>query len=177
MGGQGRAGRLQIIPASSAWLSALVEGADSFERTFGVRVAHGFVAEEFEGAVEFALNVLVMGDVPEGWWSYLFLHAEENVLVGMGGFKGAPGPFRDVELGYSIAPAYRCRGLATEAVEGLKSHAFESGEVSVVLAHTLPGKSASTRVLEKSGFAFTGEVDDSDGGDFRVWRWECATSA
>jgi [ribosomal protein S5]-alanine N-acetyltransferase len=42
--------------------------------------------------------------------------------------------------------------------------------VRIVRAHTLPERNASTRVLEKCGFEFTGEVVDPEDGP--VWRWE-----
>ena len=47
-----------------------------------------------------------------------------------------------------------------------------SPDVTWIIAHTLPEKSASTRVLEKNGRRFTGEVLDPEDG--RVWRWEYA---
>ena len=47
--------------------------------------------------------------------------------------------------------------------------ASTSAAVKQVVAHTLPETNASTRVLEKVGMVFAGEVMDPDDG--RVWRW------
>ena len=44
--------------------------------------------------------------------------------------------------------------------------------VRQVIAHTLPEPNASTRVLQKAGMTFAGEVIDPDDG--RVWRWQSA---
>jgi RimJ/RimL family protein N-acetyltransferase len=40
----------------------------------------------------------------------------------------------------------------------------------IVRAHTLPERNASTRILEKCGFTFRGEILDPEDG--LVWRWE-----
>jgi RimJ/RimL family protein N-acetyltransferase len=43
-----------------------------------------------------------------------------------------------------------------------------------IRAHTMPEQNASTRVLEKCGFRWLGEVVDPEDG--AVWRWEyCPT--
>ena len=88
-------------------------------------------------------------------------------LVGWGGFKGPP---QDgvLELGYEIAASHRGRGLATAAVEAMLAEAFADGRVERVIAHTLPERNASTRVLEKSGFEFDAEVEQ-DGRS--AWRF------
>jgi RimJ/RimL family protein N-acetyltransferase len=49
-----------------------------------------------------------------------------------------------------------------------------SPNVRKIIAHTLPETSASTRVLEKVGMTYVGEVIDPEDG--RVWRWELRTT-
>lgn len=73
---------------------------------------------------------------------------------------------------YGIVPSFQGVGYATEAAEALVAFAFRDDRVSTVRAHTLPEANASTRVLAKCGFAFTGEVVDPEDGP--VWRWERA---
>ena len=73
-----------------------------------------------------------------------------------------------VELGYSVAPAYRNQGYATEAIGALVEYAAQAG-ATVVTAHTLPQTNASTRVLIKLGF--TMERVHEDPKDGPVWRW------
>jgi [ribosomal protein S5]-alanine N-acetyltransferase len=106
---------------------------------------------------------------PEGaeWGVRFFVTGEPPELVGWGGFKGPP---RDgeVELGYEIAEERRGRGLATEATDAMLAEAFADERVSAVIAHTLPERNASNRVLEKAGFRFDGDADE-DGE--RVWRY------
>ena len=88
-------------------------------------------------------------------------------LVGWGGFKG---PAKDgvVEVGYEIAEARRGRGLATAATHAMVTEAFADDRVTTVIAHTLPERNASTRVLEKVGFTYDGEA--AEDGEV-VWRY------
>ena len=85
----------------------------------------------------------------------------------MGGVKGAP---RDgvVGLGYAIAPSHEGRRLATAAVHALLAEAFADAEIRAIVAHTLPERNASVRVLEKAGFRLEGEVRDEAVGI--AWR-------
>jgi [ribosomal protein S5]-alanine N-acetyltransferase len=99
-------------------------------------------------------------------------NGEPPELVGWGGFKGAPKE-GIVELGYAIAPDRRGRGLATAAAEAMVAEAFDDPEVSAVIAHTLPERNASNRVLEKVGFHLDGEA--AEDGE-RVWRFRMSRS-
>lgn len=102
------------------------------------------------------------------WGTRLFVVDDAApVLVGCGGFKGAP---RDgaVELGYAVAPPWRERGVASTAVRAMLAEAWADTEVQAVIAHTLAEPDASVRVLEKAGFARDGEIEDPDVG--AAWR-------
>ena len=85
----------------------------------------------------------------------------------MGRFKGPP---RDgvVELGYEIAENRQGRGLATAATRAMLAEAFADEEVSLVIAHTLAERNASSRVLEKAGFVYDGEARE---GSEVIWRY------
>lgn len=104
-----------------------------------------------------------------GWWTYLFVHLADKRLVGIGGFKGEADGEGRVELGYSLAPSYRRRGLATEAARGMLAYAFSHPHVKRVEARTLPAQNASTHVLEKIGMSFIETLHDPDDG--YVWSW------
>lgn len=93
-----------------------------------------------------------------------------DVVIGKAGFKGPPGADGAVEIAYYVGPDYEGSGYATEAAEALTAFAFESGQVRVVRAHTLPEAGASQRVLTKCGFRNVGPMDDPEDG--LVWRWE-----
>lgn len=101
------------------------------------------------------------------WGTRLFVTEAPAELVGWGGFKGPPDD-GVVELGYEISDARRGRDLATAAARAMLSEAFADPAVTAVIAHTLPEKNASNRVLEKAGFRFAEEVEEE--GE-RAWRF------
>ena len=105
-------------------------------------------------------------------WTHGFtlVHQASNLAVGKSGFKEPPTADGVVEIAYGVDPDHQGKGYATEAAEALTSYAFASGQVRVVLAHTLPESNASAQVLGKCGFQHIGEVVDPEDG--LVWRWE-----
>lgn len=108
---------------------------------------------------------------PDPWMlGYRLVHRESGAAVGNCLFKTPPSTEGKVEIAYGIDPQYQNQGYATEAAQALVEHAFQTGQVRVVLAHTLSEPNASTRVLAKCGFTNVGEVIDPEDG--RVWRWE-----
>jgi RimJ/RimL family protein N-acetyltransferase len=162
-----RPSRLKLVDGTLALLSAAVEGRAALEGLLGVSVAEGW-----EGFPE-ALPILRASheNKPEGqrWGSLFFIEVEVSTLVGFGGFKGSPSFDGVVEVGYAIAPAFRGRGLATDAVAQMVERAFEDLAVRAVDAHTLGHNSASTRVLQKTGFRKIAEMEDPDEG--AIWQW------
>jgi ribosomal-protein-alanine N-acetyltransferase len=90
--------------------------------------------------------------------------------VGSCGFKAPPDESGSVEIAYGIRPEHQGKGFATEAARAMVEYAVSSGEVRKVIAHTLPEKNASGRVLTKCGFQCLGTVLDPEDG--LVWRWD-----
>jgi RimJ/RimL family protein N-acetyltransferase len=74
-----------------------------------------------------------------------------------------------VEIAYFTFPGFEGRGIATEMARFLVERAREDERVRVVVAHTMPERNASTRVLEKIGMTYAGEAEE---GDERTWRWQ-----
>jgi RimJ/RimL family protein N-acetyltransferase len=105
------------------------------------------------------------GNYDESWGFYYVLlrpgAAEtKRVLIGTGGFKGAPDTKGEVELGYGIVPEYQRQGYATEAVRGWSEFAFRDQRVTTVVGQTLDGLTRSIGVMEKAGFHFAGAGED-----------------
>lgn len=123
----------------------------------------------FQGSLGPTRDALAADPSRARWGARLFVVDEPRTLVGWGGFKGAPDADGAVEIGYAIAPAWEGRGVATAAVGAMLREAWDAPEVRCVLAHTLPERNASVRVLEKTGFARDGENLDGDVG--AVWRF------
>ena len=106
------------------------------------------------------------------WDGYFVVEPTTREVLGTCAFKGDPDASGVVEIAYLTFPEHEGRGYATAMASRLIALAAESPAVQQVIAHTLPQKNASTRVLEKAGLAFAGEVVDPEDG--AVWRWERA---
>jgi aminoglycoside phosphotransferase (APT) family kinase protein/RimJ/RimL family protein N-acetyltransferase len=157
---------LRVVPARREWLEALAESDEAFTAHTSIPVEPGWTAE-FPGIVRYCLGRLGAGADPT-WSVHLFFDTDHGgALIGNGGWKGAPVD-GVAELGYAVAPACRNRGIATGAVAVLLAQASKAG-LHTVVAHTRREVSASTRVLERSGFR---HVSDEHEDGVPVWRWE-----
>jgi len=161
---------VEIIPCSQEYLEKLIEGADAFKKAYGVSVVDGYLPLEFRGILQHSQSQMQSGQIWHPWVCYLFLLRSERVFVGLGGFKSVPDDNRTVEIGYSVAPSYQNKGVATSAVKQLIEIAIASNAVDCVCAHTLAEPNASTKVLQKCGMTKVAEsIDPEDGA---VWKWE-----
>jgi [ribosomal protein S5]-alanine N-acetyltransferase len=152
-------------------MDAALEGDDALAEALGVEVVPGWAT--FTGALQATRDALAADPDSARWGTRLFVFGEPPELVGWGGFKGPPRG-GVVELGYEIAESRWGRGLATVATRAMVAEAFDDPEVSAVIAHTLPERNASNRVLEKVGFHLDGEaVEDGE----RVWRFRLPVDA
>jgi [ribosomal protein S5]-alanine N-acetyltransferase len=157
--------RTAVEPLTLDRAEALLEGTGAFTRRSGYRVAEGYL--EFPEALPALVQTLREGADPD-WSSYLIIDAASTTVIGIGGFTGPPSE-GSVEIGYSIAPAHRGRGHATEAARRWLEIATARG-VTLVCAHTLAAENPSTAVLRRLGFRRTAELSDPEVG--AVWRWE-----
>jgi RimJ/RimL family protein N-acetyltransferase len=88
-------------------------------------------------------------DEPPAWWVHQIV--VDGVVVGDIGFHGPPGLEKTVEIGYSVVPAWRGRGVATRACELILQQAWRDG-AEIVIAETDHDNVASQAVLLGNGF-------------------------
>ena len=164
--------RISLLSHTPEHLRALLEGADAYERRFGIRVAEG--VRDFLSGPEVSAEFLerLNGSAAADPWKdgFAVLQIADNAVIGLCSFTGPPSADEMVEIAYGIAPGYQNRGYAREAAQELIAYAFATGRVRTIRAHTLPQHNASTRVLTKCGFTLIGEVTHPEDGV--VWRWE-----
>ena len=154
--------RLTLIPATLPLLHAERESLAALQTALGADVSSEWPPGEYDrGALEFFIAQLESSTPEMAVW-YLWYGVRPDpkpMLVGAAGFYGPPQAGR-VEIGYSVVPAARNQGLASEIVGALVDFAFAHG-VHEVIAHTSATNVASTRVLERCGFVLGGE-DEND---------------
>jgi ribosomal-protein-alanine N-acetyltransferase len=155
---------VRLVTPDLAVIDAAIEGDAALARMLGCEVAEGWAV--FPQSIP-RVRVAVAADPGSTrWGTRLFVVDDPRTLVGWGGFKGPP---REgvVELGYAISPIRQGQGLATIAVGELLHEAFAAPEVQTVIAHTLAERGPSVRVLEKSGFAYDGDIADAGRATWR----------
>jgi ribosomal-protein-alanine N-acetyltransferase len=156
---------IRLVRADLRLMDAALEGGEALAVALGHHVVPGWVT--FTEALQPTRDAVAADPSRLKWGTRFFVAGDPPELVGWGGFKGPP---RDgvVEVGCEIAESRRGRGLATEATRAMVAEAFDDERVSAVIAHTLPERNASTRVLEKAGFTYDAET--REGGEV-AWRY------
>jgi RimJ/RimL family protein N-acetyltransferase len=94
-------------------------------------------------------------------------------IVGTCGFHAPPGHTGRVEVGYSVQPAYRRQGIATEVVRALLDWAHATG-IDRFRASVAPDNVASLAIIRGLGFRQVGvQIDDIDGEElvFELDGW------
>lgn len=155
---------VDIVPATIADLTVLATDRAAFAKRMASPAPSGW--PEFPEALGFTIDRLTTHPQEGEWWMHFFL--VNGLLVGSGGYVGPPRK-GEVEIGYEIAPGFRRRHYGTGATSALVAKAFATGDVTTVIAHTLPAESPSTLVLRGTGFARDGDFTDPHQGT--LWRW------
>ncbi len=109
-----------------------------------------------EAAASTIASVLAVGAPADGQWYNLGIaDPKTDVLVGDVAIHLTWGG-RTAEIGYSLAPAARGKGLATSATAVVIEHLFGVLGVTRVEASLHPGNLASVRVLDRLSFVYEG---------------------
>src|SRR3954466_6318049 len=119
---------LRLIPCELSHAETILKRKKDLEPLLGVSVPDTWPV--FPEAMPYVYERLRSDPSSVGWWTYLFVHASDRMLVGEGGCKDGPDWATGVEMGSAIIPEYRQCGLATEAAEGLVGWAFSHPRVS-----------------------------------------------
>jgi ribosomal-protein-alanine N-acetyltransferase len=155
---------LSIIATSLALLDAEERGVDALVALLGV-APPGAWPSQFNGPDARANIRALLSIYPDepGYGSWYIV--ANGRLTGVCGYKGPPIESGEVEIGYSIVPAYQRKGLATGAVRLLAARAFRDPRVAAVAAETLPSLIASQTVLIRNGFSLVSRRADDDLGE------------
>jgi len=139
------------------------------ETELGAAIPPGWPDEHDAGFLRLRLEQARRDSSANEWLARGLVLRETGELVGHAGFHGPPGvngPQRSdaVEVGYTVFPSFRGRGLATEAAAGLIDWARRAHGLRAFVASVAPGNDASLAIVRKLGFRQTGEQWDEEDG-------------
>jgi RimJ/RimL family protein N-acetyltransferase len=104
-----------------------------------------------------------------------------NEMLGHVGFHEPPNPDslrrhgpNAIEFGYTVYPAFRRRGYATEAVRAIMSWAANDAGIETFVVSIAPDNAPSQAVARRLGFAKVGEHIDEDDGPEEVFALSAA---
>jgi ribosomal-protein-alanine N-acetyltransferase len=157
--------RLVLVPCSVQMAQAALRDRDGLESRLGAQVPQEWPGQDLREFLPLYAWQLQADPTLLGWGIWLMIRAAERTVIGDAGFKGKPGGEGTVEIGYSVLPAYRGQGFATEAARALVDWALAQQDVRRIIAECSPDNAASVRVLEKLGM----QRREADGG---MLRWE-----
>jgi ribosomal-protein-alanine N-acetyltransferase len=118
-----------------------------------------------------AFRLRQSGDEPARapWLVRAIVLRDEARMIGHIGFHGPPGTnarrdAKAVEVGYTVFPAHRRQGYATEAVRALLAWAEEEGTRRFI-ASVAPDNEPSLRLVRRLGFEEIGSHWDEEDGE------------
>ncbi len=100
------------------------------------------------------------------WIGYFIV--KDKQVVGSCSFTGPPQAGK-VEIAYWTFKQFEGQGIASYACKGLISIAKATDPTIVLTAKTAPEQNASTKILSRNGFEYSGVVQDDEIGD--AWQW------
>jgi ribosomal-protein-alanine N-acetyltransferase len=171
--------RLELILLSPQAIDALLEGrhADA-ERELDASIPAGWPDEHDAGFLRYRQRQLERAPQAEPWLvRAVVLREPVRTMIGHAGFHGHPGVNGKqdpgaVELGYTIFEPHRGRGYATEAAQALMNWAEAEKGIHRFIASVAPTNDPSLAIVEKLGFAQTGEQWDEEDGLELVFELE-----
>lgn len=100
------------------------------------------------------------------WVGYVV--KENETIIGSCAFTGAP-KNNKVEVSYWTFKQYEGKGISSWSCSELIKLARAAKPDIIITAKTAPEHNASTKILQKNGFIFSGVVQDHEIGD--AWGW------
>jgi RimJ/RimL family protein N-acetyltransferase len=159
--------RLRLLPVTTDLVRAEMRDREAFARLLGAAVPPDWPPEMLADALPWFLAQLTADHANNGWLAwYGIVDGDAPALAASGGFMGPPVE-GVVAIGYSVLPAYREKGYATEMMTALVDWAFAQPGVTRVAAEALPENLPSVRLLHRLSF-----VEVGDGAEAGYRRFE-----
>ena len=145
--------RLRLLALSEAQLQAIDNDPDLLNVFLPVTILPSVFNPIVARAIRAKLAKMRLANRRDhDWFTYwLIIRKDEEMGIGLVGFKGKPNGRAEVEIGYGIAPEQQGQGYMTEAARVLVNWALAQPACSTVTAWTEKFNIPSHRVLEKIG--------------------------
>lgn len=147
---------MRLVPSTVALVRAEIDDHDELGRLLDARIPPDWPPGEAAEALPwFAAELEAADEAGIGWYGFYGIVAdgepESPVLVGGAGGLGPP---RDgeVEIGYSLLPAFQRRGYATEMLTAILKWLARDPRVMRIVAETDYANGPSRRLLGRLGF-------------------------
>lgn len=148
--------RLMLITFTAEMMQAAISNEHELARAAGYQVVDGYPSDEYKEILPFKIQRY--SQYPEeNEWEGLIVHQEDQMIMGDMGFRRSMDNPEELELGYSIVPAYQGRGYATEMAQAIISWGLAQADIKKIIASCDNDNQASIRVLEKAGLKRLGE--------------------
>jgi len=120
--------------------------------------------------LEYRLGQLARDPTEREWLGRVMVLTDESGtrrVLGSIGFHGRPDEQGRAEIGYGIDPAYRRKGLTSEAVRAMFDWAHSKHGITRFVASVAPNNRASLALIRRFGFQKVGEqMDEIDGLEY-----------
>jgi len=159
--------RLDLVPATLGILKSELENPEALGRDLNATIPPSWPPEllDRETLAEFVRMKAANSDPLFMTWYWILRQPPggTRILVGSGGITSFSRDTDAVIIGYSVLPEFRNRGYATEAVSAMIAEIFRIHGIQRITAMTHPHLLPSVRVLEKTGFIFSGPMSGGEG--------------
>jgi RimJ/RimL family protein N-acetyltransferase len=123
-----------------------------------------------DDALPFMRDKLREAPAEAAWWARLIVLRATGEAVGSLGYGGPPDAEGVVVVGYSVYPAFRGRGYASEALPALVEWALAQPGVRRVRAIIPPDNTPSFKVAEHAGLRPVGTAHDDEVGEVLAYE-------
>jgi RimJ/RimL family protein N-acetyltransferase len=156
--------RLELASMSHAYISAVLRGdLDASRRELDVELPAELADSSY--VLQLRMDQMETDPTIQPWLLRLMIPLSgPRRAVGHIGFHSPPDGDSRVEVGYTVFPAHRRQGLATEACRALFAWAGTEHGITRFRASVSPTNDPSLAIVRKLGFRRTGvQWDEIDG--------------
>lgn len=162
--------RLKIYPLTAQQLKLYLLNDGSLEKELGLEFLPKKISSELSDTLQKYFLPLVARHYEHYYYYTLWaivLKAENRMVADLC-FKGIPTEEGQVEIGYGTYATHRGNGIMTEAVKRLIAWCQARPDITLLLAETEVGNSASEKILKKNSFKRYHRGQDSSWWELKV---------